>query len=74
MLDSVTVNILEDQEVHESLYVLKKLLLKEHTVRGRGCRRYRGDNLTLTHTPGERRGRGGGEYLGWRPREFPDRP
>ena len=64
MLDSVIVNMLEDLEEHEYLYVQKKVLSKEYTVRGRGCRRYRGDNLVLTHIPGECRGRGGGEYLG----------
>ena len=64
MLDSVTVNKLEDLGEHECLYVLKKVLLKEYTVRGRGCRQYRGGNLILTHIPGACRGRGGEEYLG----------
>ena len=47
-LDSVTVNIVEDQEEHECLYTRKKILLKECIVLEYGYKRYRGNNLILT--------------------------
>ena len=74
MLDSVTVNTFEDQGEHECLYARTKVLSMGYTVQGRDYKRCRGDNLILTHIPEECRGRGGGEYLGSQPREFPGRP